>query len=76
MNRQQSPEPTPELAAMMSDECRRLLNLLSDPELETVALFKLQGYTNKEVADSMGYSRRTIQRMLSLIKELWSHEIS
>lgn len=74
--KQPSPEPTPEFAALMTDECRRLLKLLGDPELEAVVLWKLHGYTNQEIAEQMKYSRRTIQRMLNLIKDRWSLEVS
>lgn len=70
-----SKEAAPEFAAAMTDEARRLLRVLADPELETVALLKFEGYTNDEIAQQLGYTRRTIQRMLNRIKGLWSHEI-
>lgn len=67
-------DPTPEMAAMMTDECRRLLTKLNDPELETVVLLKVDGYSNEEIAKELGYSRRTIQRMIDLIKQRWKTE--
>jgi DNA-directed RNA polymerase specialized sigma24 family protein len=70
-----SAEAAPELAAAMTDESRRLLRVLADPELETVALLKFEGYTNDEIAQKLGYTRRTIQRMLNRIKGVWRHEI-
>ena len=70
-----SEDANPELAAAMTDESRRLLRVLADPELETVALLKFEGYTNDEIAEKLGYTRRTIQRMLNRIKGVWSHEI-
>lgn len=72
---QASSAPSPELAAMMSDECRRLLRVLNDPELEGVVLLKLEGFSNEEIAQQLQYSRRTIQRMLTLIRGLWSQEV-
>ena len=66
---------SPEFAAMMSEECRRLLRVLNDPELEGVVLLKLEGFSNDEIAKQFGYSRRTIQRMLALIRDLWSQEV-
>lgn len=72
---QASSDPSPELAAMMSDECRRLLQVLNDPELEAVVLLKLEGFPNEEIAQQLQYSRRTIQRMLALIRDLWSQEV-
>ena len=61
----------PDLSAMMMEECRLLLDQLKDRDLESVALLKLDGFTNDEVAAKLGFSRRTIQRMLKLIREIW-----
>lgn len=72
---QASRAPSPEFAAMMSDECRRLLQVLKDPELEAVVLLKLEGFKADEIAQQLQYSRRTIQRMLALIRDLWSQEV-
>lgn len=70
-----SPDPTPEFAAMMTDECRRLLALLDDPVLEAIALERLNGSTNDEIAEHLDYSRRTIQRMLNAIRDRWREEL-
>lgn len=48
-----------------------LLRKLDDPDHRAVAVLKLAGYTNEEIASELGYARRTIQRMLSLIKSCW-----
>jgi DNA-directed RNA polymerase specialized sigma24 family protein len=69
-------EPTPEFAAQAADECRRLLGLLGDPELESVALLKLEGYTVEEIAERLGYVPRTITRKLRLIRGLWEQELA
>ena len=73
---QVSQDPTPEFAAMMTDECKRLLQVLNDPELEAVVLLKLDGFSNDEIAHQIGSSRRTIQRMLASIRDLWSQEVN
>lgn len=70
-----SPDPTPEFAAMMTDECRRLLALLDDPELEAIALERLHGANNAEIGKQLNYSRRTIQRMLNAIRDRWREEL-
>ena len=57
---------------MMADECRMMLKQLNDPILEKIVLLRLDGYTNDEIADRLNYSRRTIQRMLNLVKDAWS----
>lgn len=64
-----------DLSAMMMEEVRGLLDELKDGDLESVALLKLDGHTNDEVAAKMGYSRRTIQRMLKLIRDIWATRV-
>ena len=51
----------------MADECDRLLKLLGDPELEAIALLKLEGLTNNEIADRLECVPRTIERRLRVI---------
>ncbi len=46
--------PTPEFAAMMAEECQRLLDSLDDDSLRQVALSRMEGYTNDEIADQLG----------------------
>jgi DNA-directed RNA polymerase specialized sigma24 family protein len=69
-----SREPTPEFAAQVADEYQRLLRLLGDAELESVALWKMEGYTNEEIAARLGYAPRSIKRKLQLIRSLWGEE--
>ena len=69
-------EPTPEFAAQAAEECRHLLGLLGDPELESVALLKMEGYTVEEIAERLGYVPRTIKRKLRLIRGLWEQELA
>lgn len=64
----------PDFSAGMAVECRRLLRLLDDPELEALVLWKLEGFTNDEIAEHMGRTRRTIQRMLRLVRQIWEAE--
>src|SRR5205823_6317236 len=45
-----SREPTPELAAEVAEECRRLLESLKDAELEAVAVARMEGYSVEEIA--------------------------
>jgi DNA-directed RNA polymerase specialized sigma24 family protein len=64
-------EPTPELAAQVADEVQRLLGMLPKEEVRSVALLKLEGYTNAEVADRLGCAEATVERRLSLIRSMW-----
>jgi RNA polymerase sigma factor (sigma-70 family) len=67
-------EPTPEFAAMMTEDVRRLFGLLPDESLRVVALLKMEGYTNEEVASSLGCALRSVERKLERIRDLWSEE--
>jgi len=69
-------EPTPEFAATVAEECQLLLELLTQPTLRDIAVWKLQAYTNEEIADRLGCVARTIERKLRLIRKLWAeHEL-
>lgn len=67
-------EPTPEFAAMITEEYRRLLDALDDDALRRVALDRMEGYTNDEIADHLGCARRTVARRLELIRKIWGQE--
>jgi DNA-directed RNA polymerase specialized sigma24 family protein len=67
-------EPTPEFAAQVAEECQRLLSLLHDAELRSIAVWKMEGYTNAEIAEKLGYVTVTIERRLRLIRSLWEKE--
>jgi RNA polymerase sigma factor (sigma-70 family) len=71
-----STEPSPELAAQMADECRRLLGRLRDDSLRAVALWKMEGHTNREIASRLGCVETTVERKLRTIRGLWSSEES
>jgi RNA polymerase sigma factor (sigma-70 family) len=68
-------EPTPEEAAEVADECRRLLDALQETELRQIALWKVEGYTNEEIATRLDCVPRTIERKVSRIRMLWKHEL-
>ena len=61
--------PDPEFAAVIAEEFRGLLELLGEGELRNIALLKMEGYTNDELASQMDCSARTIERRLRLIRE-------
>jgi RNA polymerase sigma factor (sigma-70 family) len=68
-------EPTPEEAAATADECRRLLDMLEEPELRQIALWKVEGHTNEEIAARLDCVPRTIERKVRRIRSLWKHEL-
>ena len=66
--------PTPEFAAQMAEECQRLLGMLTEPDLRSVALWKLEGYTNEEIAAKLGCVERTVERKVRRIRAIWNQE--
>ena len=69
-------EPTPEFAALTTDEYRRLLALLGEPKLQQIATWKMEGYTNKEIAAKLDCGLRSIERKLRIIRDIWEQEIA
>jgi RNA polymerase sigma factor (sigma-70 family) len=67
-------EPSPDFAAQVAEEYRRLLDQLGDDSLRQVAVWKMEGYTNDEIAEKLACSRRTVARKLDAIRILWSEE--
>jgi DNA-directed RNA polymerase specialized sigma24 family protein len=51
-----------------------LLGLLDRPVLKEIVITKMQGYTNRELADRFGVSIRTIERQLHLIRQTWRQD--
>ena len=66
--------PTPEFAAMLSEEIRHLLELVEDPQLKELTIAKMEGYTNTEIAERLNCSERTIERRLKLIRAKCNEE--
>ncbi len=63
--------PSPELAAEVAERCERLLIQLGDGELRQIAIWKMEGYTNDEIAGKLGRSVPTVERRLARIREIW-----
>jgi DNA-directed RNA polymerase specialized sigma24 family protein len=68
------PEPSPAFAAQVAEECERLLSLLSDGKLRQLAIWKMEGFTNAEIAAKLALSVPTIERKLARIRNLWKAE--
>lgn len=63
-----------EMSDYLCATCEERLSRLNDPSLREVAVLKLQGCTNDEIAERLGCSRPTINRKLARIREKWSGE--
>src|SRR4051812_4313474 len=69
------PGPTPEFAAELAEECRRRLDELGDDTLRRVALLRMDGYTNEEIAERLGLRLRSLSRKVELIRRTWLGEV-
>jgi RNA polymerase sigma factor (sigma-70 family) len=65
-----SQQPSPEFSVMVAENCERLLETL-DASHRRIALLKLEGYTNAEVAEQLNCGLRTVERRLELIRRTW-----
>jgi DNA-directed RNA polymerase specialized sigma24 family protein len=65
-------EPDPAFAAQVAEECERLLKILADDELRLIAVRKMEGYANTEIAAELGCSLAKVERKLRRIREEWS----
>jgi len=69
-------EPSPEFAAQMAEQYSRLLDRLEDETLRQVASWKMEGYTNEEIARGLGCGLRTVERKLGVIRATWLDDVS
>lgn len=64
-------EPSPQFAAMVAEEYRRLRDALQDDSLRRVLDLRLEGYTQDEIAARLGCASRTVSRKLNVIRQTW-----
>ncbi|MBM4004126.1 MAG: RNA polymerase subunit sigma-70 [Planctomycetes bacterium] len=75
LNQLAGKQPGPELRIMMAESLDRLLGLLGDDELRRIAIGKLEGYSNEEIAAAIQRSVPTVERRLRLIRDTWQEEL-
>ena len=63
--------PTPAEAALLNEALERRFQMLKDPDLRQIALWKLEGYTNPEIAARLDCTVRTVERKLERIRTYW-----
>lgn len=64
-------EPSPEFLALMDEEYRRQLDRLEDDGLRRIAVWKMEGYGNDEIAQRLDCGLRTVERKLAVIRAIW-----
>jgi RNA polymerase sigma factor (sigma-70 family) len=63
--------PSPAEAAVLNEALERRLDALADPELRQIALLRLEGYTNLEIADAIDMTERSVERRTERIRKKW-----
>jgi len=71
-----STEPTPDFLYQLAEEHHRLLEALGDDTLRKIVLWKMEGWTGDEIAGKLGITRRSVERKLERIRELWKGELN
>jgi DNA-directed RNA polymerase specialized sigma24 family protein len=69
-----SREPDPAFEAQVGEECQRLLACLRNDELRQIAVRKMEGFTNEEIAEQFGIALASVGRRLALIRDAWIDE--
>jgi DNA-directed RNA polymerase specialized sigma24 family protein len=57
------------------EEYQRLMRVLDDDRLRSIAQCKLEGLRNEEIADRLGLACRSIERKLQRIRQVWEAEL-
>ena len=68
-------DPTPDFLAMMAEEHHRLLSILRDDRLRSIAVSRLEGFSVSEIAIGLSVSTRSVERKLQMIRTAWTKEL-
>ena len=68
-----SREPSPDFALEVAEQYQEMMHSLEDKELIQLATWKMEGYTNDEIAKKLNRATRTVERKLQLIRKIWIH---
>jgi RNA polymerase sigma factor (sigma-70 family) len=64
--------PSPTEAALLNEALERRLEALDDAQLTEIALWRLEGYTNREIADRLDCTERSVERRMERIRSRWT----
>lgn len=68
-----SREPSPEFAVEVAEQYEQMMMSLGDDELVQLATWKMEGFSNEEIAKKVNRTTRTVERKLQLIRKIWIH---
>lgn len=69
-------DPTPEHAAIFSEEYTRLMFQLPNERMRRIASLRIEGYTVPEISAELSVAQRTVERKLQLIRDKWAHAVA
>ncbi len=58
------------IEAFLTD-CEELFELLDTDELRIIAMMRVEGYAVEEIAERIGCAKRSVERRLNLIRQIW-----
>lgn len=64
--------PSPWFCARVAELYVELMSDLRDDALRDIAMWKMEGYSNQEIATRLDCSRRSVERKLALIRRQWN----
>lgn len=64
----------PEMSLKLAGTCEEMLEQLGDDSLRRIALMRLEGFSNDEIATELNVSLATVKRKLKRIREAWTSE--
>jgi DNA-directed RNA polymerase specialized sigma24 family protein len=67
-------EPTPEFSLLVAEKLDGLFGQLDEGALREIAMLKLEGYSNAEIADRLDCGLRSVERKLARIRAIWEEE--
>jgi RNA polymerase sigma factor (sigma-70 family) len=67
-------EPGPEFAAAFNDSLARAIGRLTDEKTREVALLRMEGRENQEIAQRLEVSLSSVERKLRVVREVWKQE--
>jgi DNA-directed RNA polymerase specialized sigma24 family protein len=69
-------DPSPATLAMLNEEREQMIARLPNDACRQVALCKLEGYTDAEIASRLQVTDRTVRRKMHLIRAVWQDKLN
>lgn len=68
------PTPGQEFVAAFNDSLSRAVRRLTEEKTREVALLRMEGYENREIAERLEISLSTVERKLRVVRAVWEEE--